>query len=74
MWGRVRLYAAAVAVGFAAAWQLVKMIRKGERNDIERERANRRIDAMKEAGRIRDDVESDPCLIDRASDWVRRKD
>lgn len=74
MWPRVRLYAAAVAVGFAAAWQLVKMIRKGERNDIERERASRRIDAMKEAGRIRDDVEGDPYLIDRASDWVRRKD
>jgi uncharacterized membrane protein (UPF0182 family) len=74
MWDRVRLYAAAVAVGFAAAWQVVKMIRRSERNEIERVRASRRIDAMKEANRIRDDVESDPYLIDRASQWIRRKD
>lgn len=72
MWGRVRLYAAAVALGFAVVWQIIKQIRKGERNDIERERASRRIDAMKEAGRIRDDVESDPYLIDRASSWLRK--
>lgn len=74
MWIRIRLYLAALAVGAAAAWQIVRMIRAGERRDIERERANARIDAMKRAGRIQDDVKSDPYLVDRASDWVRRKD
>jgi hypothetical protein len=73
MWDRVRLYAAALAVGFAAAWQVVKMIRRSERNEIERERASRRIDAMKQSGRIRDDVESDPYIVDRAHEWLRRK-
>ena len=74
MMTRIKLYLAAVAVGIAAAWQVVRMIRKSERNDIERERANARVDAMKQAGRIRDDVESDPYLVDRAHEWVRRKD
>lgn len=74
MWVRIKLYAAAAAVGFAAMWRIIAVIRKSERNDIERERASRRVDAMKEAGRIRDDVESDPYLVDRASEWLRRKD
>ena len=74
MIARLKLYLAALAVGAAAAGQVVRVIRKSERNDIERERASRRIDAMKEAGRIRDDVESDPYLVDRANEWVRRKD
>jgi hypothetical protein len=74
MWMRFRLYLAALAVGAAAAWQIIRMIRAGERKDIERERANARIDAMKKAGRIQDDVESDPYLIDRASQWLRKPD
>lgn len=74
MWGRLKLYAAAAAIGVAAMWRAVAMIRKSERKDIERERASRRIDAMKEAGRIRDDVESDPYLVDRAHEWLRKKD
>lgn len=74
IWGRIKLYLAAVAIGFAAMWRVVVMIRKSERNDIERERASRRVDAMKEAGRIRDDVESDPYIVDRAHEWLRRKD
>jgi hypothetical protein len=74
MWTKAKLYLAAIAVGFAAAWQVIRMIRADERHDVARENANRRIDAMKEAGRIQDDVESDPYLVDRASEWVRRKD
>jgi hypothetical protein len=74
MIGRLRLYLAAVGVGFAVIWQIIRTIRKSERNDIERERASRRVDAMKAAGRIRDDVESDPYLVDRAHEWLRKKD
>jgi uncharacterized membrane protein (UPF0182 family) len=71
---RLKLYLAAIAVGFATAWQVIRMIRRNERKDIERERANARVDAMKQAGRIRDDVETDPYIVDRASDWIRKKD
>jgi hypothetical protein len=74
MIARFKRYLAAVAVGCAVVWQIIRTIRKSERNDIERERASRRVDAMKEAGRIRDDVESDPYLVDRAHEWLRRKD
>ena len=71
MWARLKLYFAAVVIGVAAAWQIVVMIRRSERHSIEHERVGRRIEAMKEAGRIRDDVESDPHLATRARDWVR---
>jgi len=71
---RLRLYLAALAVGAAAAWHIIRMIRQSERRDIERERANARVDAMKKAGRIQDDVETDPYLVDRASEWLRKGD
>ena len=38
------------------------------------ERKSRRIDAMKTAKDVRDDVESDPYFIDRVSKWVRTND
>ena len=74
MMAKVKLYLAAVGVGLMVVWQIIRSIRASERKDIERERANARVDAMKAAGRIRDDVESDPYLVDRASDWIRKKD
>ena len=74
MMAKVKLYLAAVGVGLMVVWQIIRSIRASERKDIERERANARVDAMKQAGRIRDDVESDPYLVDRAHEWVRRKD
>jgi hypothetical protein len=71
---RLKLYLAAIAVGAAAAWQVIRLIRKDAVQDVDRERANARVDAMKQAGRIRDDVESDPYLVDRAHNWLRKKD
>ena len=71
---RLKLYLAAIAVGFAAAWKVIRLIRKDAVQDVERERANARVDAMKKAGRIRDDVETDAYLVDRAHEWLRRKD
>jgi hypothetical protein len=71
---KIKIYLAAAGVGMMAVWRIVKAIRKSEREDIERERASRRIDAMKQSGRIRDDVESDPYLVDRAHEWLRKKD
>jgi len=70
MIARLRLYLAAIAVGFAVVWQIIRTIRK----DAERKRTSRRVEAMKAAGRIRDDVESDPYLVDRAHEWLRKKD
>jgi hypothetical protein len=74
MWAKVKLYFAALGVGLAVVWQIVRVIRKSERNDIERERANARIDAMKVAQEVRDEVEilDDAGLADRASKWLRK--
>jgi hypothetical protein len=69
---KIKLYLAAVGVGLMVVWQIIRSIRASERKDIELDRANARIDAMKEAGRIRDDVESDPYLVDRAHEWLRK--
>ena len=74
MWVRIKIYLAAVALGFGVMWQVIKSIRASERKNIERERANARVDAMKKAGRIQDDVESDPYLVDRAHEWLRKGD
>jgi hypothetical protein len=74
MIARFKLYLAAIGVGIAVVYQIIRTIRKGAELDIERERASRRVDAMKAAGRIRDDVESDPYLVDRAHEWLRKKD
>ena len=74
MWVRIKVYLAAVALGLAVMWQIIRSIRASERKNIERERANARVDAMKKAGRIQDDVESDPYLVDRAHEWLRKGD
>ena len=74
IWGRLKRYLVAIGVGIAVAMQVVRSIRKSERGNIERERATSRLDGMKKAKRIQDDVESDPYLADRAREWVRRKD
>lgn len=68
---RFKVYAVAVGAFVLAVLRAVHLIKQGERVKIERERASRRVDAMKEVGRIRDDVESDPYLADRAHEWLR---
>jgi hypothetical protein len=52
----------------------VHLIKQGERTKIEADRVSRRVEASKEARRIEDDVESDPYLVDRARNWVRKDD
>jgi hypothetical protein len=74
MISRIKLYIAALAVGFAAAWQVILLIRRDERKNVELERANGRLDAIEEADRIRDDVEIDPHIVDRSRKWLRKKD
>jgi len=44
------------------------------KQDAENERKSRRIDAMKTAKDVRDEIMDDPYLVDRAERWVRTKD
>ena len=49
--------------------------RSQARTDAENEQVRRRIDAMKTAKDVRDDVESDDFFVDRARrNWVRSDD
>ena len=73
MW-RLKIYAVAAGMFVLAVLRALHLIKQGERTKIEVERASRRVEATKEARRIEDDVESDPYLVDRARDWVRKDD
>lgn len=49
-------------------------MRQQGRKDEQQEQVRRRIDVMRTAKDVRDEVESDPYLVDRASEWVRDRD
>jgi len=74
MLSKIKLYAAA---GLAFVLGLVGIYWRGKSDGAEAERderTRRRVDAMKQAKDVRDDVESDPDLVRRASEWVRTND
>jgi len=74
MFGRIKLYAAA---GLAFVLGLVGIYFRGKSAGAEAERNDhmrRRVDAMKTAKEVRDEVESDPDLVRRAHEWVRSDD
>lgn len=73
MW-RLKAYALAAGLFVLAVLRALHLIKQGERAKIEVERVSRRVEASREARRIEDDVESDPYLVDRARQWVRKDD
>ena len=71
---KLQLY---IAAGAAFMLGLVGIYWRGRSAGVEAERdkhVRRRIDAMTTAKDIRDEVESDPDLVRRASEWVRTSD
>lgn len=71
--GQIKLYllGAAAFVGTV----LGVYLKRSGRKEAENEHVRRRIDAMKTAKDVRDDVESDPYFVDRARrNWVRSDD
>ena len=74
MLGKLQLYAAA---GLAFVLGLVGIYWRGRSDGAEAERdkqTRRRVDAMKRAKDVRDEIMDDPYLIDRSNRWVRTKD
>ena len=74
MLNRIKLYAAA---GLAFVLGLVGIYWRGKLDGAKAERdkqTRRRVDAMKQAKDVRDEIMDDPYLIDRAEQWVRTKD
>ena len=74
MLGRFKLWLAA-AGGFILALGVAYLRGKSAGANAEQgKQVRRRIEAMKTAKDVRDEVESDPHLADRASRWVRNRD
>ena len=74
MLSKIKLYAAA---GLAFIAGLVGIYWRGRSDGAEAERdkqTRRRVDAMKQAKDVRDEIMDDPYLVDRANQWVRTKD
>ena len=74
MLGKLQLYAAA---GLAFVLGLLGIYWRGKSAGVAAERnaqTRRRVDAMKTAKDVRDEIMDDPYLIDRANQWVRTKD
>tara|TARA_R110000822_G_scaffold208620_4_gene344513 strand:+ start:1218 stop:1436 length:219 start_codon:yes stop_codon:yes gene_type:complete len=68
----LQVYVVAIGVALAAVWQAIRVIGARARTDAELKHTRRRIEAMKTADKIADDVDSDPHLADRAQDWLRK--
>ena len=74
MLGRFKLWLAA-AGGFILALGVAYLRGKSAGAEADQgKQVRRRIVAMKTAKDVRDEVESDPHLADRASRWVRNRD
>jgi len=74
MFTRIKLWLAGAATAVAGLVALYFRAKADGRQEEENEHVRRRVEAMKTAKDVRDDVESDPYFIDRAGKWVRSDD
>lgn len=74
IFGRLKLYAIAVAAFFFAVLGVYFKGKSAGRQEVENEHTRRRVDAMKKAKDVRDEIMDDPYLVDRAGQWVRSDD
>lgn len=74
MWVRIKLWLAGAATAVAALAALYLRGKAAGKEEAETKYVRRRVEAMKTAKDVRDDVESDPYLIDRAGQWMRNDD
>lgn len=71
MFGRLQLYAIGVAAFVAGLFGIYLKGKSAGRDEVENEHNRRRIDAMRKAKDVRDEIMDDPYLVDRAQRWVR---
>jgi len=72
---RIKLWLAGAATAIAALAALYFRGKAEGRQEAETKHVRRRVEAMKTAKDVRDEVESDPYFIDRAAGrWVRSDD
>lgn len=74
MFTKAKLY---LAAGAAFVLGLLGIYWRGRSEGAEaerNERMSRRVDAMRKAKDVRDEVQNDPYFVDRAHRWVRKDD
>ena len=74
MFTKAKLY---LAAGAAFVLGLLGIYWRGRSAGAEaerNERMSRRVDAMRKAKDVRDEVQDDPYFVDRAHQWVRKDD
>ena len=74
MFNQIKMYLLGVVAFVATVFGIYFKGKSAGKQAAENERKSRRIDAMKTAKDVRDDVESDPDLVRRASEWVHTND
>jgi len=74
MFNQIKMYMLGVVAFVATIFGIYFKGKSAGKQAAANERKSRRIDAMKTAKDVRDDVESDPYFIDRAGQWVRSDD
>lgn len=71
---RLKLWLAGAAAFVVTVFGIYLKGRSAGRQDVENEHVRRRVDAMKTAKDIRDEVDSDSDLVRRSSEWLRTND
>jgi len=74
MFNQIKMYLLGVVAFVATVFGIYFKGKHAGQKQVENEHNRRRIDAMKTAKDVRDEVESDPDLVRRASEWVHTND
>ena len=74
IFSRIKMYLLGAAAFVAAVVGIYLKGKSAGKEQVENEHNRRRIDAMKQAKDVRDEIMDDPYLVDRANQWVRSDD
>jgi len=74
IFNQIKMYLLGVVAFVVTVFGIYLKGKSAGRKDAENGHTRRRVDAMKQAKDVRDEVESDPDLVRRASEWVRTND
>lgn len=74
IFSRLKMYLLGAAAFVAAILGIYLKGKSAGKQQVENEHNRRRIDAMRQAKDVRDEIMDDPYLVDRANQWVRSDD
>jgi len=74
IFNQIKMYLLGVVAFVVTVFGIYLKGKSAGRQGAENKHMRRRVDAMKQAKDVRDEVESDPDLVRRASEWLRTND